>query len=212
MLVLAGHGILQFFLDVLDGDEALQLVLIVDHQQLFHAVLVQDQFGLFQRSAHRNGDQVLLGHHVADGNVGAGFKAEVAIGEDADEPLALGNRHAGDFIAAHDFEGVANHLVGTDGDGVDNHAALRALYLVDFAGLVGDGQIAVHDADAALLGHGNGHARLGYGVHGGRDQRRIQRDIAGQLGLRADLHGHHVAQGRDEQHIIEGKGFRQVFG
>ena len=207
LIVLAGVGILQLLLDVLDRDQALQIVLIVHHQQLFHAVLVQDQLGLFQRGAHRNGDQVLLGHHVADGNVGAGLKAQVAVGEDAHQLLALRHRHAGDLVAPHHFQRVADHLVRADGHRVHDHAALRALHLVDLAGLVGDGQIAVHNADAALLRHGDGHARLGHRVHGRREQRRVQRDVAGQLGLRAHLHGHHVAVGGHQQHIVEGKGF-----
>ena len=169
LIVLAGVGILQLLLDVLDRDQALQLVLVVHHQQLFHAMLVQDQLGLFERGAHRHGDQVFLGHHVADGNIGARLKAQIAIGEDAHQPLALRHRHAGDAVAAHHFERVGDQLVRADGDGIDDHAALRALHLVDFAGLVGDGKIAVHDADAALLRHGDGHARLGDRVHGRGD-------------------------------------------
>ena len=171
-------------------------------------MLVQDQLGLFERGADGHGDQVLLGHHVADGNVGAGLKAQVAVGEDADQPLALRDRHAGDLVAAHHLERVGDHLVGADGHRIDDHAALRALHLVDFAGLVGDGQIAMHDADAALLRHGDGHARLGHGVHGRGEQRGVERDVAGQLGLRADLHGHHLAVGGHQQHVVEGKGFR----
>ena len=70
----------------------------------------------------------------------------------------------------------------------------------------------MHNADAALLRHGNGHARLGHGVHGGREQRSIERDVAGELRLRADLRGHHVAVGGHQQHVIEGQGFREIFG
>ncbi len=75
-----------------------------------------------------------------------------------------------------------------------------------------DGEIAMHDADAALLRHGDGHARLGHGVHGRREQRGVQRDVARELRLRADLRGHHVAVGRHQQHIVEGEGFRKNFG
>ena len=60
---------------------------------------------------------------------------------------------------------------GADGDGVDDHAALGALDFVDFAGLLLDGEVAMDDAEAALLGHGDGHARLGDGVHRGGEQR-----------------------------------------
>ena len=83
--VLAGVRILQLLLDVLDGDEALELVVVVDDEELFDAVLVEDLFGLLERGADGDGDEVLLGHHVVDGNVGARDEAEVAVGEDADE-------------------------------------------------------------------------------------------------------------------------------
>ena len=85
--------------------------MIVDHQQLLYAMLVQDQLGLFQRGAHRHGDQVVFGHHVAYGNVGAGFKTKVAVGEDAYQLFAARYRHAGDLVATHHFESVADHLV-----------------------------------------------------------------------------------------------------
>ena len=210
--ILAGAGVFQLLLDVLDRDQALQVVLIVDHQQLLHPVLVEDQFGLFKRRAHGDRDQVFLGHHLADGNVGAGFKAQIAIGEDSDQPLALRHRNAGDLVPPHHFERIADHLVGPDGHRVHDHAALRALHFVDFARLVGNVQIAVHNADATLLRHGDGHARFGHRVHGRREQRGIQRNVAGQLGLRAHLRGHYVAVGGHQQHIVEGKGFREDFG
>ena len=85
LFVLAGVGIFQLLLDVFDGDQALELVLVVDHEQLLDAVLVEDVFGLFERGADRNRDEVFLGHHIADGDVGAGFEAQVAVGEDADQ-------------------------------------------------------------------------------------------------------------------------------
>ena len=50
-VVLGGVGILQFLLNVLDGDQALQVVVIVHHQQLFDAMLVQNRFGFLERGA-----------------------------------------------------------------------------------------------------------------------------------------------------------------
>ncbi len=204
LIVLARVGIFQFLLDVLDRDQALQLVLIVHHQQFFHAVLVQDQLGFFERGAHGHGDQVFPGHHVAHGNFGARFKAQIAIGEDAHQPLALRNGHAGDAVAAHDLERVADGFLRADGDGIDDHAALGAFHLVDFAGLVGNGEIAVHDADAALLRHGDGHARFRDRIHGRRNQRRVERNPLCQLGLRAHMRGHHLTVGGHQQDIVEG--------
>ncbi len=178
--VLRRVGILQALLDVLDGDQPLELKLIVDDQQLLHAMLVQDGFRVVQRSSDRNGDEVFLGHHFADGNVGAGFEAQIAIGEDADELLVLGYRHAGNAVVTHDLQRVGDLVIGRHGDGIDDHAAFRALHLVDFAGLLLDGEVAMDDAESALLRHCDGHAGFGHGVHGGADQRNLEHDVAGQ--------------------------------
>ena len=161
----------------------------------------------FERGADGDGDEVVLGHHVVDGEVGAGDEAQVAVGEDADELAVLGDGDAGDLVAAHDVEGVGDGLLGGDGDGVDDHAALGALDLVDLAGLLLDGEVAVDDAHAALLGHGDGEARLGDGVHGGGEQRGVQGDVAGELGLGADLGGDDIAVGGNEKNVVEGKSF-----
>jgi hypothetical protein len=128
---------------------------------------MQDLLRLFERGAHRDGDQVLLGHHIAHGNVRACFKAQVAVGQDADQPLALGHRHAGDLVAPHNFEGVRDELLRPDGDWIDDHAALRTLHLVDLACLLLNGQVSVDNADAPVLCHRNGQPRFGHGVHGG---------------------------------------------
>jgi hypothetical protein len=55
--------------------------------------------------------------------------------------------------------------------------ALRALDLVDFAGLLVDGEVAMDDAEAALLGHGDGHAGFGDGIHGGAESRGVVRGM-----------------------------------
>ena len=90
-LVLGGVGVLQFLLDVFYGDEAFELVVVVDDEELFDAMLVEDVLGLLEGGANRDGDEVLLGHHVVDGNVGAGDEAEIAVGENADEAAFAGD-------------------------------------------------------------------------------------------------------------------------
>ena len=139
-------------------------------------MLVEDVFRLLEGGADGHGDEIGLRHHLGDGNVGARFEAEIAIGEDADQLSVAGDRDAGDFVAAHDLEGVGDELLGGHGDRVDDHAGFGALDLVDFAGLLLDGEVAMHDAEAALLGHGDGHARFGDGIHGGRKQRSVEGD------------------------------------
>ena len=81
--------------------------------------------------------RLVFGHHVADGDVGAADETKIAVGEDADEFAVAGDGHAGDFVTAHEVERVGNGLrSGVDGDGIDDHAGLGALDLVDLAGLL----------------------------------------------------------------------------
>jgi len=113
-----------------------------------------------------DGDQIFLGHHVAMGMSERVSKRRSRFVWDADEALAAGDGDAGDLVAAHDFKGGADGLVGLDGDGVDDHAALGALEPCRFRRLVVNGEIGVDDADAALLSHGDGHAGLVTRIHG----------------------------------------------
>ncbi len=207
LLVFGGVGVFEFFLDVLDGDEAFELEVVIDDEEFFDAVLVQDVLGLFKGGADGHGDEVFLGHDGVDGEVGAGDEAEVAVGENADQLAVLGDGDAGDLVAAHDLKGGGDGFFGGDGDGVDDHAGFGALDLVDLAGLLLDGEIAVDDAHAALLGHGDGEARLGDGVHGGGHERGVEGDGAGEACLRADLGGDDVRVGGDQEDIVEGQGF-----
>ena len=63
----------------------------------------------------------------------------------------------------------------------------------------------MNDSDAALLRQRDRQVRFGHGVHGGRNDRNVQRDLAGQAGAGIDFSGHHIAAGRFEQNIVESK-------
>ena len=54
--------------------------------------------------------------------------------------------------------GVGDGAVGPTGDGFDDHPGLGALHPFHLGRLVGDGEVAVDDADAALAGQGDGDA------------------------------------------------------
>ena len=113
MVVFGGLRIFQFLLDVLDRDQTLQVVLVVDDQQLFDAVLMENFFRLLERRSYRHGDQMVLGHHLADGDVEAGLKAQVAVGEDANQfAVFLRDGHAGNLVFLHHIERVGNLGVG----------------------------------------------------------------------------------------------------
>jgi len=143
-------------------------------------------------SADGHGDEVFLRHHAIDGNVEAGLEAQVAVGENAHQPAVFGDGHAGNFILAHDFERVADLVGGGHGDGIDDHAALRAFHLVDFVGLLLDAQVAMNNAEPALLRQRNRHVRFGDGVHGSADDGNVQADVTGELRLGGGGCGNYV--------------------
>src|SRR5207249_11217471 len=60
--ILARVGVLDTLGDILDRDQALELEAVVDHQELFNPVLVQNLPRLVQRRAFRRRDEVLPGH------------------------------------------------------------------------------------------------------------------------------------------------------
>ena len=110
LLVLAGVRIGDRLLHVLDGDQADAAVLVVDHQQLLDAVLMQQPLGLVLADALAHGDELVLGHQLGDALARIGGKAHVAVGEDADQlagfavAAAFDHRHAGDAVLLHQVE------------------------------------------------------------------------------------------------------------
>ena len=171
---------------------------------------VQDVLGLVEGRADRHRDQVLLGHHVGDGLLGVGLEAEVAVGQDADQAAFLaavvGDRHAGNPVVRHQLERLVDAVRRRERDRVDDHAALRALDAVHFGRLVLDREVLVDDAEAALLGHGDGHRRLGDRIHGGAQKRHVERDVAGEPRGHVDLRRQHARIARHQQHVVEGEG------
>ena len=153
------------------------------------------------------GDQVGLGHDRADRDVVVLEELQVAAGQDADQLLALDDGDAGDVLLLHELRARLTGSVGRERDRVEDHAVLGPFDLGDLPPLGLDGEVLVDDADAAFLGQGNGQGGLRDRIHGRRDDRDIDRDIAGQVGARIRLAGHEIALARDEQDIIKGNPF-----
>ncbi len=205
--VLGRVGVLDALQDVLVGDEALEVVVLVDDEELLDLVLVEDLLGVLERRPDGDGDE-LAGHDLLDRQVQAALEADVAVGQDADELVRLvRDGQARDAVLLHDLEGPGDLVLGPERDGLDDHAALVALDLVDLLGLALDRQVAVDDADAALLGQGDGHARHGHGVHGRADDGDVERDVAAEPGRDRGLLGDDVRLGREDEDVVEGEGF-----
>ncbi len=110
----------------------------------------------------------------------------------------------------HEREGVGQGLVRVDGDGVHHHAGFVSL---DEANLLGLGvrlEIAVNDADAAVLRHGDRHLGLGHRVHRGGDDGKREADGLGQLGGDVDVAGQNLGATGPQQDVIECEAFDEL--
>ena len=207
-VVLAGAREFLGLLEILHGDHADQLVRAAHHQQLLDAVLVQQREHLFLGSVLAHRDQALLRrHHRGDRGLELLLEAQVAVRDDADRLAADHHRNPGDAARAGEVQYLADRHVGRDRDRVADDAAFELLYPPDLARLRLDGHALVDDADATFLGDGDGEARLGHGVHGGRHQRHVEADAARDMGREVDLARQNLGVRRDEQDVVEGEGF-----
>ncbi len=207
-LIFAGPREFRRLLEVLHRDHAGELVIAVDDQHFLDAVLVQQRQHLFLGRGLAHGDQPLLRrHHRGDRRIELFLEPQVAVRDDADRLFPDDHRHAGDAARAREVEHLTDGRIGGDGDRVLDDAALELLHAVDLAGLRLDGHTLVNDADAAFLGDGDGEAGLGDRVHGGREQRKVEPDAAGDARPQVDLPGQYLRVGRDEEDVVEGEGF-----
>jgi hypothetical protein len=160
-------------LDVLDGDHAAQLERVVDHQHLLDAVLVQQAEHLVGTAPSRTVTSRSFGVMTDEtGCVEVGLEAQVAAGDDADQIAACRRPPARRRCRARGSARCTSRMVvGRNGDRIDDTPLSNFLTIRTFAGLLLDRHVLVDDADAALLGHRDRQARLGDGVHRGRDER-----------------------------------------
>src|SRR5258708_1202406 len=119
----------------------------------------------------------------------------------------LGDGHAGNLVFTHDLKRVADFISGRHSDRIDDHATFRALHFVDFVRLLLDGEVAMDDAEAALLGDRNRHVRFRDGVHGGADDGDVQADVASELRLSSRGCGNYVGARGEEKYVVEGESF-----
>lgn len=121
--VLRGVGVLRRLLDVLDGDEADAIVSVIDDDQFFNAVLMEQALGFFLRNVALNGHQILLGHQFRNRLIQSRCKSDVAVGQDADKlafpGAAVGcfrstrnDRNTRDALISHQLQGLAQRFLG----------------------------------------------------------------------------------------------------
>jgi hypothetical protein len=86
LVVLAGMRIEARLFDVFYGDEANAILLGIDDEELFNAVVMEEPLRLLLAHSVADPHQVLMRHQFGDALIRVGGEAHVAIGEDADQP------------------------------------------------------------------------------------------------------------------------------
>ena len=95
--------------------------------------------------------------------------------------VVIDDGDAGNIVFAHEGMGSADHVTGTESHRIKDDAIFATFDQFYLAGLLLDGEILVNDADAALLGQGDGQGGLGDGIHGRTDQGDVDGNVARQL-------------------------------
>ena len=140
--ILAGGRMQGRLFHVLDGDEADAAEILVDDDQLFEAMLMQQPARLVLAYAFPDGDEI-FGHQFADRLQGIVGEADIAVGQYAAEPRRLAARSALDHrnprnpMPAHQRERIGERFIGKNRDRIDHHAAFVALDLAHLLGLFG---------------------------------------------------------------------------
>ena len=137
---------------------------LVENRQLFDAVLVQRFDRLFWANAFARADDICR-HHFADFTLWVFFKADVAARHNTDQGSVVYDGKAADIVLAHESNDVADCLVGTSGDWVEDHAGLGLLHRLYFPGLFGNGQVLMNDSDTAGLRHDDGRGCFRHCIH-----------------------------------------------
>ena len=169
-------ALLRDALHVAHRDEAVQMVLVVHHEQLVDADVLGEKF---VRAGNRVAAQLLfcdgvnlrarrerLGNFLC----GVTWLDDVA-GQQADE-FSFGihdrKRAEAEFLLFNQRQDVADELVRRDLDRLLNQTVDVVFHAADLGKLLAFRHVVMDEAEAAVERHGNGHARFRHRVHVGR--------------------------------------------
>ncbi len=197
---------------ILNGDDTYATVCIINHQQFFNAVLVQQLAGRICIHTVFNRDQPILGHQLGNRLVGVYGKASITVGKNTHQLLRAGLNHgqAANAVAVHDITHFGQCLIRANGNRVHHHAGFKALNATNLLGLLFRLQVFMDHTKAALLGHGNSHLVFRNRIHSGGNQRDIEFNRAREMRANGCLAGHNVRCSRHNQHIVKRQSFRNT--
>ena len=193
---------------VFDRDQADEIAIVSDDQELLDAVLVQQLACLVLLDSRRHGHQ-LLRHQLRNLLIQVLLESNVAAGENADRLGALDDRQPRNLVTPHQLERVMKRFAGAHGHRVDNHPRLGPLHLRDLERLQLWAHVLVQNSNAAFTRHGDRGAPFGHRVHCARCERNAQLQVARKTRRNVSVRGKKIRVSRKEQHVIKGECFPQ---
>ncbi|BBG30506.1 cation/multidrug efflux pump [Zymobacter palmae] len=195
------------FFDIAHGDHADQLF-TVDNEDLLDAVFLQLLFDLFQRRAFRYGDQFFTrGHNISNASAQVTLEAHVAASHDTGQLAIVQNGEAGETRLSGQLGQFTQRHRRCHSDGLFDDDRFEFLDLANFMGLLFDGHVLVDDADTTFLRHADGQARFGNGIHRGRQQRNVDRQLARQASAELNILRQYIGIAGDKKNVVKGKRF-----
>lgn len=146
-------------------------------------------------------------HHLGDAFCFVAILDDIT-GEEAGEltgGVDDGEGGEGEALCFDHGEHVADELFRCDGDGILNQAMDVAFDASDLLHLVLRGHIIMDEPETAVEGHGDGHARLGDGVHIGRDDGNLQAQALAQGGGGIGVLGQDIRVEGGERDVVKGE-------
>ena len=204
--ILGGVGIGHGLFDILDRDQPDAVIKIVYHQQLLDPPRMQQASRFILADPRADRREIFMRHQFADRLARALGKADIAIGENADE-LAAGfdDGNSRNPVHRHQRLRISKRRVGRDRDRIDNHSRFKAFDLTDRRALLLDRKIAVQHTEPAKLRHDDRHIGLGDRVHRRREDRNVEADLARDPRFGVRLARHHIRFAGLQQHVVKGQ-------
>lgn len=209
----AGFGLGGDALDIGGRDEALEAIVGADDEHFVDADVGGEEAvgggdGVFGGGSGGLGDQGGAGRHDLGDAFGAVAVFDDVAREQAGEAAGGvddGERGEGKILGFDHREDVADKEFGGDGDGVLDEAVDVAFHAGDLFHLLLRRHVVVDEPEAAVEGHGDGHAGLGDGVHVRGDDRNMEPEGVGEGGGGVGVAGQNLGVKRREGNVVEGE-------